>query len=67
MIDPSRPVWRTSSYSNGTGACVELAAWPGGVVAIRDSKNRSAGAAIVSRAALRALLAAVQTGELDAR
>jgi hypothetical protein len=33
-------VWRKSSRSGGSGDCVEVAAWPG-VVAVRDSKDRT--------------------------
>ncbi|MGP0024426.1 MAG: DUF397 domain-containing protein [Streptosporangiaceae bacterium] len=37
--DLSRARWRTSSHSSGNGACVQVAAGPGGIVAIRDSKD----------------------------
>jgi hypothetical protein len=37
--DESRPVWRRSSRSYGSGACVEAAAWSGTRVDVRDSKN----------------------------
>ncbi|MEV6652347.1 DUF397 domain-containing protein [Streptomyces sp. NPDC051219] len=38
-LPPSRPQWRKSSYSNGTGGeCVEAAFLPG-VAAVRDSKR----------------------------
>jgi putative sterol carrier protein len=36
--DPTDARWFKSSYSNGSGACVEVA-FRGGTVAIRDSKN----------------------------
>lgn len=42
MDSPDLPaaVWRKSTYSNGTGgACVEVAAVPAVLVAVRDSKN----------------------------
>lgn len=35
----STRVWRKSSYSGGSGACIEVAGNPPGVVAVRDSKN----------------------------
>jgi hypothetical protein len=39
MTAPSTPIWRKSSYSNGTGGeCVEVATLPTGT-AIRDSKS----------------------------
>ncbi|MFG2757635.1 DUF397 domain-containing protein [Streptomyces wuyuanensis] len=38
-IDLSTPVWRKSSYSNGSGGdCVEVADGLPGVVPVRDSK-----------------------------
>jgi hypothetical protein len=39
--DLSRARWRTSSHSSGTGACVQVATAPAGVIAVRDSKNPS--------------------------
>ena len=39
-LDRSRAVWRTSSYSNNGGACVEVADNQPGIVAVRDSKDR---------------------------
>jgi hypothetical protein len=38
-FDPSRAVWRTSSFSNNGGACVEVADNLSGIVAVRDSKD----------------------------
>jgi hypothetical protein len=40
MNDPSHAAWRTSSYSNIGGECVEAAA-AGGVVGVRDTKDRA--------------------------
>ena len=40
-FNPSRAVWRTSSYTNNGGACVEVADNQLGIVAIRDSKDRN--------------------------
>jgi len=51
--------WRKSSYSGSTQHtenCVEAAALPGGGVAIRDSKDPSAGYITVSPAAWRQFL-----------
>ena len=31
--------WRKSTFSMGAGNCVEIAQLPGGLVAVRDSKN----------------------------
>lgn len=38
-IDLSRAVWRTASYTNGNGACVEVADLDAGHRAVRDSKD----------------------------
>ena len=37
--DLSRARWRTSSHSSGNGECVQVATIPGGIIAVRDSKN----------------------------
>jgi hypothetical protein len=33
--------WQKSTYSMGSGQCVEMAQLPGGDVAVRDSKNQT--------------------------
>lgn len=38
--DLSRAAWRTSSYSNNGGNCVETAT-AGGAVRVRDTKHRA--------------------------
>ena len=38
-FNPSRATWRTSSFSNNGGACVEVADNQPGFVAVRDSKD----------------------------
>ena len=38
--DLSRAAWRTSSYSNNGGECVELAA-TGALVRVRDTRHRA--------------------------
>jgi hypothetical protein len=38
--DTNRAEWRTSSYSNNGGDCVEVAPG-GGVVGVRDTKDRT--------------------------
>jgi hypothetical protein len=58
--------WRTSSFSGSGGAssgCVEVAALPGGGVAVRDTKDRSRAAHRHSAPAWRAFLAGVRAGE----
>jgi hypothetical protein len=50
MTDLSRAAWRKSSYSNIGGECVEVAA-AGGIVGVRDTKDRAAAVLAFSRAA----------------
>jgi hypothetical protein len=38
-LDLSRATWRTSTYSNNGGACIQVASGATGVVAVRDSKD----------------------------
>jgi len=40
MSDLSRAAWRTSSYSNNGGECIEVAS-AGALVCVRDTKNRA--------------------------
>lgn len=59
----SSVVWRTSSYSNGTGgACVEVAALRGEVL-VRDTKDRTRPAVRYSTDQWRAFVAGVKAGE----
>lgn len=51
-MDLETAQWRKSSYSGSESACVEVAFTPG-VVAIRDTKNREAGALVVPESAWR--------------
>ena len=37
---PARAAWRTSSYSNNGGNCVEIAAATG-AIGVRDTKHRA--------------------------
>ncbi len=45
----ARATWRTATYSQGNGSCVEAARLGGGRVAVRDTKDRG-GSAIVMTA-----------------
>jgi hypothetical protein len=42
--------WRTASYSNGSGSCVEVG-HAAGMVAVRDTKDRAGAALAVPAAA----------------
>ncbi len=62
--EPDGIVWRTSSYSNGEAACVEVGWYTSGGsgaatdrVLVRDSKDRTSPALIFSAPAWRAFLA----------
>jgi hypothetical protein len=57
--------WRKSSYSGNGGNCVEVARNLPGIVAVRDSKNRTGPALAFAASAWAELLAGVKAGELD--
>ena len=65
---PAGPLWRKSSFSgsggNG-GGCVEVAALPGGAVAVRDTKDRARTAHRYPAAEWITFLAGVRAGEFD--
>lgn len=46
---PAGLTWRTSSFSSDNGMCVEVAVLPGGLVAVRDSKNPAGGHLVVGK------------------
>jgi hypothetical protein len=67
MTDFPGAWWRKSSYSTGSnGGCVEIAANPPGITAIRDSRNPAGGALVVSPAVFASFLAEVTRGRYDA-
>jgi hypothetical protein len=58
--------WRKSSYSgNGGGNCVEVASMPGGVLAIRDSKDPDGPKLVFTPAEWQAFTNGVRAGEFD--
>jgi hypothetical protein len=57
--------WRKSRQSNPSGNCVEVAALPGGDVAVRNSRHPSGPALVYTRAEITAFLAGVKDGEFD--
>ncbi|WP_445524816.1 DUF397 domain-containing protein [Streptomyces cyslabdanicus] len=63
-MDSTLP-WRTSSYSTGNGACIEVAKTSSGAF-FRDTKDRPRGAAAASPAAWGTFLGAVKVGAISA-
>lgn len=57
--------WRKSTWSNPSGDCVEIAALPGGGVAVRDSRHPSGPALVCTRGGISAFLARVKGGQFD--
>lgn len=53
--------WRKSHYSSPQGNCVEVAALPGGLVAIRDSRQPSGPALVFARREWAAFTGTVRT------
>jgi len=58
-------VWRKSSASNASGSCVEVAALPGGEIAVRNSRHPAGPALIYRRDEMAAFLAGAKNGEFD--
>ncbi|MET7302221.1 DUF397 domain-containing protein [Embleya sp. NPDC005575] len=57
--------WVKSSASTAEGNCVELAALPGGGIAVRNSRFARGPALVYSRAELAAFVAGAKSGEFD--
>jgi Domain of unknown function (DUF397) len=57
--------WLKSQHSNPNGACVELAALPGGEVAMRNSRFPVGPVLLYTRAEITAFLAGAKDGEFD--
>jgi hypothetical protein len=63
-IDLSRAQWRTSSYTNGGEACVEVAGTQD-FIAIRDSKNPSGSKLAFTAATWHDFSVRIRSGALD--
>lgn len=63
--DLARAAWRKSSYSGGSGNCVEIADNLPGAVAVRDSKNPAGPALIFPPGAWSAFILGAKSGEFD--
>jgi hypothetical protein len=64
-VSLDQAAWRKSSYSGGSGNCVEVAGNLPGAVAVRDSKNPDGPALVVTPRAWQALLSQAKNGKLD--
>jgi hypothetical protein len=65
MDDLSRADWRKSTFSGGSGSCVEVARNLPGIVAVRDSKDREGPALVFTRDDWRTFLNGVRADEFD--
>jgi hypothetical protein len=61
---PISATWRTSSYTTGNGACVEIAELPD-MTAVRDTKDRQGGMLIFSRSAWYRFVGQVKAADFD--
>lgn len=57
--------WQKSRRSNPSGNCVELAALPGGVIAVRNSRDPNGPALIYTYDEIAAFLGGVRDGDFD--
>jgi hypothetical protein len=65
-MDVSSATWRKSSYSGGNGGgCVEVARDLPGIVAVRDSKDRSGPVLTFTPAEWETFTAGLKSGKLD--
>ena len=62
--DVSSAVWITSRFCNNS-ACVQVAHLPGGMVALRDSKDTARSAHVFDREEWAAFIAGVKAGDFD--
>lgn len=63
--DLSPAVWRKSTFTNDTGACVEVADLDSGRRAVRDSKNPDGPTLMFTAAQWAAFTASVRAGLFD--
>ncbi|WP_328389024.1 DUF397 domain-containing protein [Nocardia sp. NBC_00416] len=63
--DPISAQWFTSSHSQGTGECVEVAFLGAGDIGVRDSKNPKAGALRFAPGEWAAFTAGIADGRFD--
>lgn len=65
-VDLSRAMsWRKSSFSNGGGACVEVASNVPGIVGVRDSKDKDGPVLTFTPEEWHAFAAGIRDGQFD--
>ena len=57
--------WRKSTASNPSGSCVEIAELPDGMVAVRNSRDKTGPALIYRQTELAGFLRSMKDGEFD--
>ncbi|MFJ2782269.1 MULTISPECIES: DUF397 domain-containing protein [unclassified Kitasatospora] len=57
--------WIKAAASNGVGQCVEVAALPGGDIALRNSRHKDGPALIFTPDEFRTFLGGSKAGEFD--
>ena len=60
----TRATWRTATHSQANGACVEVAGLSGGRIAVRDTKDRTGPAIVLTAGQWRTLLASTLRSDL---
>lgn len=64
-VDFTDAQWFTSSRTSASRECVEVAFLEGGMVGVRDSKNRSRPALVFTPGEWRAFIGGAKDGEFD--